>query len=1576
MARKQAIKAHLTERKTQGLSPAAAQHVDTLPMDRLLSGQPVSLMDHGRARTFELALDELYVRDAPVGQRLLSIVKQADAATLLRYADTLREANEVKPQLVLYPVGLLRTASSRRVLTDQLMLTVSNPIAADRAIAEAGLKVRSRPAYAPNTIIAETTGARVGSVLEVVARLNSLQGFTAAIPLLARQQVRKTTIPNDPYFSQQWHLRNTGQGQGKSGTDVAIVNTWDTYKGTGVTIGIVDDGVQLTHPDLAPNADSNSSHHYDWNDSPEDNNPAPNPSNDDFHGTSVAGVAAGRGGNGVGVSGAAPLATIVGFRLIADLTTDDEEAEAMTKNNDVIHIKSNSWGTPDSEPWILGDTGPLFRAALESGVSSGRGGLGIIYPWAAGNGRDIGDQANKDGYANSIYVLPVGAITNAGALAYYSETGSNLVVSAPSSSGTLDIVTTDLVGDVGYNINTSTGNLSDRNYTNDFGGTSSAAPLVSGVVALMLEANPDLTWRDVKEILLRSSTKLSPTDAGWVTRTVGDPSLSPIKHNEKFGGGMVNAQAAVAMAETWVPRGPMVQSTLQRAYGNPGAPIADNSTGGVVTNIDFGGEPAMRVEHVEVSLAATHAYRGDLQVLLTSPGGVVSTLAAVEIEDSGDSGHYEGLGLNSNGGWIFSSVRHWGESSLGVWKVTVRDLAAGDVGTVESVVMRISGIAAPPQDIAVEEPAGTNLLDDTSTVDFADVATDNLLVKSFTIKNIGDSALTGIAASIDGADATDFTLSVLPTSLGKSTSTTFTVTFAPATTGAKQATLHILSNDPDEASFDIELVGNATPPVGTITFADTGYTVLESAGVAHLNLTRQGGSFGAVAVAASTSNSSALSGSDFTALTTSPVNFSDGGFSASFTVNITDSTTNEANETFFVTLSNPTNRVRLGNLITVPVTIIDSSSLSQTTDTAVPAAPTITAPLANAPLSIPSGGSISITGTAADNKGIEKVEIELNNRPAVNAILATPGAPSTSYTRSFSEADGLVTGSNTLKVTSVDYSGRRSSVVTRSFKILRSLGITVDLPAYGSVTPGYSPSSDREVGKSYTVVATAKAPATGFAGGIFTGWTLGGVDVENGNASLDNTDTARIGVAATAMAKSSLTFIFREGMTLTAHFVESPFSASIAGTYNGLVKPSSSAPTVAGTISSNSTEGHLNATVQNTGAFSGRLTIDGFSLNIAGNFDHLGKARFGTAKVDTLTVPRTGKPSLTLKLDLGLPGNVAPLPAPGKMVGEVSATEFKRSTVVSVSLVNADRSPFTGLSGAVVPDAYLTLPTTTPLPASPTGRTDGVFTVVMQSVPILSQPARISSAGYTASDLPQGDGIATLKVTKSGVVSLNGNLADGTAITASGTLSQDLEVALFAQLYNKLGFYSVLVKLDSSQLDSDLKTATGAEAVWARPFIGTSHYYPYGWREVIKTDFLGAKYAVVANQSSLNAPDGTDIGDIGDKLHALTVDGNATLTFMNGRLDSSLIKRVNVSTTDGVVKVPDNDPTFSLAITRANGALSGSFTHTDDSVPVFKGILYQKGPNAGGYGHFLTKQPTVIDYTGESGAVILIGQPE
>lgn len=671
-------------------TPPAAQPADTHRPARpridpasLPAGTVWTFRDGAASRTYAIALNELYVPAGPVAERLRSLPPQPGLDALLAAAASLAAQTGAQPRLVLYPLEGPRDEYSRRIVTPQVHIQTDNLDAVRAAATSLGLAGWSTPDYAPGHALAQVEGDPA-QPLRAAATLASLTQVTAASPLLAAQHAKRATlIPDDPLFAQQWHLRNTGQQSGTAGIDINVTPVWPTYKGAGISIGIVDDGVQLTHPDLAPNVAASG--HYDWNGN--DTNPAPNVL-DDYHGTSVAGLAAARGGNGIGVSGVAPLATIYGLRLIAAPTTDAEDAEAMTWKNDVIQIKNNSWGPGDTTPWSLDDSGSLWQSAVATGTTTGRGGLGTIYLFAAGNGKAYGDQGGKDGYAGNRHVLPVGAITNTGISASYSEGGAHLVVCAPGKAPN-GIVTTDLTGSSGYNPDPDYPELSDQNYTQNFGGTSAATPIAAGVVALMLEANPALGWRDVKEILLRSSTQIQPASADWVTRAGGQPSLPAIKHHPFFGGGLINAEAATALAASWTPLGPETSVTVSTTSG--GQDIADAGAAVIIPLTPPPGT-VLRVEHVELTLSAVHGYRGDLEVKLISPDGTVSTLATPTLDDDGRD--YDQ--------WTFVSVRHWGEGSAGTWKLSLRDAFKGIAGHFVSATLKIHGVAVAAPTVTLD----------------------------------------------------------------------------------------------------------------------------------------------------------------------------------------------------------------------------------------------------------------------------------------------------------------------------------------------------------------------------------------------------------------------------------------------------------------------------------------------------------------------------------------------------------------------------------------------------------------------------------------------------------------------------------------------------------------------------------------------------------------------------------------------------------------------------------------------------------------------------------------------------------
>jgi subtilisin family serine protease len=578
---------------------------------------------------------------------------------------------------------------------DQFVVRVSPATDAAALGRQLGASLFDAPANAPGQLVFRA--ADPAAVPALVRRAEAMAGVVGADPLVARHRYARDA-PNDPLFASQWHLRNTGQGGGLAGADANLTPVWNFAAGTGlgagVNIAIVDDGLERTHADLAGNYVPALSFDFNGNDAD------PSPGAGDDHGTSCAGVAAGRGNNGVGVSGAAPRAGLSGVRLIAAPATDLQESQALTfRNNNqggsgTNHVYSNSWGPSDDNfAPVLEGPGSLTRAAMADAVRTGRGGKGSVFVWAGGNGgtasgtSPVADNSNYDGYANSRFVIAVGASTNAGTRSSYSERGANLFVNAPSNGGSLGITTVDRTGTSGYNTAAS---ASGGDYTADFGGTSSAAPLVAGVAALMLEANPALGWRDVKHVLARTAVKNDPTDAGWTTNAAGR------HHNDKYGFGRIDAAAAVALAKTWTNVSPELSATASATVGAgipDGTSVGANPTFGATLTRSLSITTALNVETVEVTVDVTHAYRGDLEFTLTGPSGVQSVLGTVRSQDAGDN----------FANWTFTSVRYWDESSLGTWTLGIRDGYATDAGTWNAWSLAVFGTAVP-------EPAGAGLL--------------------------------------------------------------------------------------------------------------------------------------------------------------------------------------------------------------------------------------------------------------------------------------------------------------------------------------------------------------------------------------------------------------------------------------------------------------------------------------------------------------------------------------------------------------------------------------------------------------------------------------------------------------------------------------------------------------------------------------------------------------------------------------------------------------------------------------------------------------------------------------------------
>lgn len=473
---------------------------------------------------------------------------------------------------------------------------------------------------------------------------------------------------NDPLFANQWDFAAGTPG-------ISMNASWDVATGTGINVTVVDDGLETTHEDLTHAYATGTNYHRNFNDGTNDPTPANVGQN---HGTNCAGIIGATGFNNVGIVGVAPEAMLMGLRILGGDLGDDGIGQAMSWQPEglVTHVSSNSWG-PADDGMAQGRMGALQAAGIEA-ASQYRGGLGTIFAVSAGNGRDSGDDASYDAFASSRYTIGVGAINRSGAQSSYSESGINVAIAAPGGEFKAPDVTwtTNNSGDAALASLKSKNDsvTAPVNYSDVFNGTSAAAPHVAGAAALLLQANPALGYRDVKEIFMRTATKDGLNGDAFLDNKSG------FTFSHSFGAGLLNVSAALDLAAGWTNLGTLVSASATTANSKP---IPDNSIDGANFTFDFSTAPAMRVEHVEFTVNVKHANRGDVGFILTSPSGMISIVNNRPPDTGADFVDY-----------TFTSVRHWGEPSTGVWTVKVLDVVGnGITGSASNMSMKIYGTA-------------------------------------------------------------------------------------------------------------------------------------------------------------------------------------------------------------------------------------------------------------------------------------------------------------------------------------------------------------------------------------------------------------------------------------------------------------------------------------------------------------------------------------------------------------------------------------------------------------------------------------------------------------------------------------------------------------------------------------------------------------------------------------------------------------------------------------------------------------------------------------------------------------------
>ncbi|XP_026666894.1 furin-like protease 1, isoforms 1/1-X/2 [Ceratina calcarata] len=441
------------------------------------------------------------------------------------------------------------------------------------------------------------------------------------------------TVLNDEMWPQMWYL-NRGKG-----LDMNVQEAWaEGITGRGIVVTILDDGLEMDHPDLSKNYDPQAS--YDVNNHDEDPMPRYDVLDSNRHGTRCAGEVAATANNSLCAVGVAFGAGVGGVRMLDGDVTDAVEARSLSLNPQHIDIYSASWG-PDDDGKTVDGPGELATRAFIEGITKGRNGKGSIFVWASGNGGRDHDNCNCDGYTNSIWTLSISSATENGQVPWYSEACSSTLATTYSSgsSGEKQVVTTDLH------------HLCTSSHT----GTSASAPLAAGICALALEANKELTWRDMQHIVVRTAKPANLKAMDWVTNGVG----RNVSHS--FGYGLMDAAAMVRLARRWRTVPEQHKCEVSAPHNGRAIPPKSQLTLELhvkeCSGVNF-------LEHVQAKVTLMASRRGDLQIQLTSPQGTRSVLLAKRPHDVSKAGFNQ---------WPFMSVHTWGERPHGTWKLEIHN---------------------------------------------------------------------------------------------------------------------------------------------------------------------------------------------------------------------------------------------------------------------------------------------------------------------------------------------------------------------------------------------------------------------------------------------------------------------------------------------------------------------------------------------------------------------------------------------------------------------------------------------------------------------------------------------------------------------------------------------------------------------------------------------------------------------------------------------------------------------------------------------------------------------------------------
>ena len=432
------------------------------------------------------------------------------------------------------------------------------------------------------------------------------------------------------------------------GWHISAVNAdqvWPDYTGSGVVTSVIDNGfVSYDHPDFDDNIRSDLAD--------------PDAENGKEHGTNTLGL----------IGAEANGSQVVGIAYDADMVPMEWTGDGIRGSTSFADVMNNSWGFTTA-------FNDFAVPTVADTVANGRDGLGSVVVFSAGNSRQDDIGSNIFGLQSSSDTITVAATDTSGDEASFSSFGSSVLVTAPG----VQLSTTD--GASGT--------------TDFFAGTSGSAPIVSGVSTLVLEANPDLGYRDVQKILALSTQHNDSGDSSWMFNGTDNWNGGGMHFSPDHGFGMVDARAAVRLAETWEGQRTAGNEVTISAGKTPDSTIPDNGSA-ITSTLDMSGKQNVQIETVDITVDVdNHGQVGDLVLTLTSPDGTEATLLDTLMD--GDAQKYESSTKDYTGADIasfdhtFGAQNFRGETSAGEWTLQVRDVAGGNQGLLSDWSLMING---------------------------------------------------------------------------------------------------------------------------------------------------------------------------------------------------------------------------------------------------------------------------------------------------------------------------------------------------------------------------------------------------------------------------------------------------------------------------------------------------------------------------------------------------------------------------------------------------------------------------------------------------------------------------------------------------------------------------------------------------------------------------------------------------------------------------------------------------------------------------------------------------------------------